>query len=106
MSKGKPYDVCRTCGSEIVETVNDSLFREGECDGCEYQRYCSQPELLRLARSFQCSCEERLSILRDERGIFDEEEAAKDIDDQIGHWTTLLERCDAILADWPRPAAD
>lgn len=46
MSKGKPTGTCRTCGSEIVETVNDSLFREGECDACEYQRYKTQPELL------------------------------------------------------------
>lgn len=46
MSKGKPISVCRTCGSEIVETVNDSLFRDGECDACEYQRYKSQPAIL------------------------------------------------------------
>jgi hypothetical protein len=30
---------CRTCGSEIVETINDSNFRDGECGPCEYQRY-------------------------------------------------------------------
>ncbi len=46
MSKGKPIGHCKTCRSEIVETVNDSIFREGECDGCEYQRYRSQPALL------------------------------------------------------------
>ncbi len=38
---------CKTCDSEIVETVNDSLFRDGECNGCEYERYASQPKLLR-----------------------------------------------------------
>jgi len=37
---------CKTCGSEIVETINDSNFREGECGPCEYQRYKSQPKLL------------------------------------------------------------
>lgn len=37
---------CKTCGSEIVPTVNDSLFGEGECLGCEYRRYHSQPALL------------------------------------------------------------
>jgi hypothetical protein len=36
---------CRTCGSEIVETVNDSVFGDGECNGCEYDRYKSQPAL-------------------------------------------------------------
>lgn len=37
---------CKTCGSEIVETVNESAFREGECGPCEYRRYRSQPALL------------------------------------------------------------
>ena len=46
MSKGKPIGHCKTCGSEIVQTVNDSLFRDGECDGCEYQRYKTQPALI------------------------------------------------------------
>lgn len=46
MSKGKTTGHCRTCGSEIVATVNDSLFRNGECDGCEYQRYKTQAGLL------------------------------------------------------------
>ncbi len=37
---------CTTCGSEIVETINDSCFNDGECGPCEYQRYRSQPKLL------------------------------------------------------------
>jgi hypothetical protein len=37
---------CGTCGSEIVSTINDSNFKEGECGPCEYQRYRSQPGLL------------------------------------------------------------
>ncbi len=37
---------CKTCGSEIVETINDSCFNDGECGPCEYQRYRSQPDLL------------------------------------------------------------
>src|SRR5438270_7469073 len=44
---GSPATNCRTCGSEIVETINDSRFRDGECGPCEYERYRSQPELLR-----------------------------------------------------------
>ena len=46
MSKGNPIGHCKTCGSEIVETVNDSQFGDGECNGCEYERYKSQPALL------------------------------------------------------------
>ena len=46
MSKGKPLGTCTTCGSEIVETVNDGVFRNGECDACERLRYESQPALL------------------------------------------------------------
>lgn len=46
MSKGHPLAHCRTCGSEIVETVNDGVFRDGECDACEYQRYRTHPGLL------------------------------------------------------------
>lgn len=46
MSKGKSLGHCKTCESEIVETVNDSVFGDGECNECEYQRYRSQPDLL------------------------------------------------------------
>jgi hypothetical protein len=46
MSKGQPLGNCRTCGSEIVEFVNEGVFRDGECDACEYLRYRTQPELL------------------------------------------------------------
>lgn len=38
---------CRNCGSEIVETINESNFRDGECGPCEYQRYRSQADLLK-----------------------------------------------------------
>lgn len=30
---------CKTCRSEIVETVNGSTFGDGECRPCEYARY-------------------------------------------------------------------
>ena len=53
------------------------------------------PNLLKLARSFQCSCEDRIAILREER----EQDFAdkKDIDTQIGHWSFLLNRCESVL---------
>ncbi len=35
---------CKTCGSEIVETVNGSTFRDGECGMCEYTRYRTPAE--------------------------------------------------------------
>ena len=49
MSKGKHVGTCRTCGSEIVELVNESHFGDGECDACENTRYKSQPDLMRAA---------------------------------------------------------
>lgn len=30
---------CTACGSEIVATVNDGYFGDGECGGCEHRRY-------------------------------------------------------------------
>ncbi len=42
---------CKTCGSEIVETINDSNFLEGECGLCEYERYKSHPELLAACKA-------------------------------------------------------
>lgn len=57
MSKGKPLGTCKTCGSEIVETVNDGVFRGGECDACERLQYESQPDLLEAcyaALELQC----------------------------------------------------
>jgi hypothetical protein len=50
MSKGLPLKHCRTCGSEIVESVNDGVFRGGECDACERLRYDSHSALLDACR--------------------------------------------------------
>jgi hypothetical protein len=46
---GSPATHCRTCGSEVVETVNESHFREGECGPCEYRRYRSAGALAAAA---------------------------------------------------------
>jgi hypothetical protein len=40
---------CKSCGSEIVTTVNDSNFREGECGPCEYRRYQTHPRFVEAA---------------------------------------------------------
>lgn len=49
---------CTTCGSEIVATINDSHFNEGECGLCEYERYRSQPTFVEATtnalRELQC----------------------------------------------------
>jgi hypothetical protein len=45
MSKGRITGECCTCKCEIVELVNDSVFGDGECNGCEYARYKSHSEL-------------------------------------------------------------
>jgi hypothetical protein len=49
---------CRTCGSTIVDTVNDGVFCDGECGLCERARYESQPEikanLIELIEAAEC----------------------------------------------------
>lgn len=72
---------CKTCGSEIVETINDSNFREGECGPCEYQRYKdvssgNQDPPWYVGES---TCE---SVYRGEK-----------------HWAILADKCRGIVAD-------
>lgn len=46
---------CETCGSEIVETVNDGNFREGHCGSCEYERYRWHAEIISALReAYDC----------------------------------------------------
>lgn len=47
---GRAASCCKTCGSEIVPTVNDSHFSEGECGPCEHRRYATQPTLVTRAK--------------------------------------------------------
>jgi hypothetical protein len=44
---------CKSCSSELVESVNESIFRSGECDGCERDRYESQPKLLKAVTAMR-----------------------------------------------------
>lgn len=39
-------ELCTTCHSEIVATINDSGFGNGECNACEYRRFRTQPALI------------------------------------------------------------
>lgn len=59
------------------------------------------PDLLRLARTFRCSCLVRIDILKDERedcGLTEEDEDARDLNDQIEHWSELLHDCEEAIA--------
>ena len=41
--------ICLTCGSEIVETINDTNFRRGECGPCELACYMACGDLVQAA---------------------------------------------------------
>jgi hypothetical protein len=89
--------LCKRCHCEIVAMINDSLFGEGECGACEYLRYRTQPELLRLTIALRNACDDRISILEEERekGMGDPD----DVQDQIDHWKVLQRRCEEVLAE-------
>lgn len=53
------------------------------------------PELLSLARLFRNACDERISILQEERA--DAHPYVEDFDDQIDHWTAIRNQCDLVL---------
>jgi hypothetical protein len=94
---------CTTCASEIVATVNDGTFRDGECGGCEYQRYRSQPVLLAFAGSARAAFEGLLSSLTEERRSVlrggGTEEDCRDIDDRIARLRRLIADADAVIVD-------
>lgn len=82
MSKGKHVGTCRTCGSEIVETVNDSLFHEGECNACEYHRYKTQPALHKAANLALDEFGEMLDLMNGAEGP-EIEEAVESLNDAV-----------------------
>lgn len=97
MNKGEPLGSCKTCNSEIVSSVNDGVFRGGECDACEYHRYNTQPELLQTVKSCVVAFGERLSCLNDElKEDFADED---DINDQIGNYEYLVDMCNRAIAN-------
>lgn len=65
---GLSSEHCKTCGSEIVETVNDSNFRDGECGPCEHERYKSQAALLEAAKEALMILSEIQCDLEDDKG--------------------------------------
>ena len=80
---------------EHTEWDDDKMQEVREAVEANACLIAAAPDLLALAGSFACACDERLSILREERAVsfsgFD------DIDDQIGHWTALRNKCDSVL---------
>ncbi len=91
---------CRTCGSEIVASINDSVFCDGECGACEYERYGSQPELLRIARSAANAFRERISCLQDD--LREEFADQNEIQDMIANYTYLLNEHRKVIASATR----
>lgn len=88
---------CKTCGSEIVETINDSHFDDGECGACEYRRYRSQSELLSLVTEFRRECSNR--ILQCCEHLTEDFGDPDDLQEQVGHWRQRREECDAVIAN-------
>lgn len=69
------HQQCRSCGDDLVEGINDSKFRDGECGPCEYQTYRSRSDLLQ-------ACEAICGLMyrdkhNDERIDFDQYERAE-----------------------------
>ena len=79
-----------------MPSINDSVFCDGECGACEYERYVSQPELLRIARSAANAFRERISCLNDD--LREEFADRDDIGDMIANYTYLLEEHRKVIA--------
>jgi hypothetical protein len=70
-------------------------FRGAEAEA-NARLMAAAPDLLELARSFRNACDSRISILQEERA--EPYADVDDLDDQIGHWTSLLSKCEAAIA--------
>lgn len=87
---------CKSCGSEIVATVNDSHFAEGECGPCEYRRYATQAELVALASEFRQECSDRIRQYRDD--LKEDFGDPDDLRERVTYWQKHRNRCDAAIA--------
>jgi len=86
---------CKTCGSEIVVTMNDSNFNEGECGSCEYQRYTSQPSLLELAQAFLLECSDQIRLYRDD--LKEDFGDPDDLQEMVDCWKQRRDQCNAAI---------
>jgi hypothetical protein len=93
---------CKTCGSEIAETINDTCFRDGECGPCEYQRYRSQPVMLALAQALRQECANQVQHYLD--GLKDDFGGPDDLQEKADHWKALRDQCDAAIANYGQAA--
>ncbi len=94
---------CKTCGSEVVVTINDTNFNEGECGPCEYRRYRSQSELLELVRAFRQDCSDQIQQYRDD--LKEDFGDPDDLQEMVEHWTERREQCDAAITKAGGPTA-
>ena len=88
---------CKTCGSEIIETINDSNFNEDECGPCEYQRYKSQPELLELVQAFRQECSDQIQQYRDD--LEEDFGDSDDLQEQVDYWKERRDQCETVITN-------
>ena len=102
-----PWRVTTPAGELIIESVRNGnpctialgLFDEyNEPTKKELRAnarlLAAAPELLSLAETFKNACEERISILEEERDA----EYPEDTDDQIDHWSALRNQCISLIS--------
>ena len=88
-----------TVNCDLISTPTGSVAQILPCEeeNANAKLIAQAPTLLSLVRSFQHDCKDRISILKEDRAELCGDET-DDIDDQIGHWSVLLEECDTALA--------
>jgi predicted RNA-binding Zn-ribbon protein involved in translation (DUF1610 family) len=94
---------CKACGSEIVETINDANFNEGECGPCVYRCSQSQPELLALVQAFRQECADQIQQYRDD--LKEDFGDPDDLQEQVDYWTERRDQCDAAITKAGGPTA-
>ncbi len=102
MTKANKVPSCSACGFEIQTGINDPLPVKPQCRICIQVESETNAELLRLVELYELACEDRISILQEERREFADDdcddEIVSDFDDQIAHWRTGLLWCKRAIA--------
>jgi hypothetical protein len=88
--------LCKACGSEIVATVNDSNFNDGDCGPCEYRRYRTQPEVLTLVQTFRQDCADQVQQYRND--LKEDFGDPDDLQERLEYWQQRRDQCDAVIA--------
>lgn len=88
-------EMFRIDGNSEFPSIADVFARDWDAEAEANARLiAAAPELLGLVKSFRATCEERLSLLQDEKDWRPDDEWH----DMIGHFETLLNRCNQALA--------